>query len=68
MTVAVERHDHPRYGWVVKIGPGSGGRIVSRHELKRRAKQKGKRLARKRGDTLTEEMQAGYTRTVADYG
>jgi len=67
MTVLVEQHDHPRYAWVVKIGKGRGGCIISRHELKPRATQRAKQLARRRGDTLKEQMQAGYFRTVAEY-
>jgi len=67
MTVYIKRTNSGRYNWRVQVGSGRGARIKSRHRLKRRAKQKGKQLARDRGDTLKEQMQAGYWQTVASY-
>ncbi len=67
MTVYIEKYDEGRYNWRVKVGEGRGSVVKSRHELKRRAKSKGKQLARKRNTTLKEQMQAGYWRTVASY-
>jgi hypothetical protein len=67
MTVYIEKYDQGRYNWRVKVGKGRGAVVKSRHELKRRAKAKGKQLARQRGETLKEQMQAGYWQTVGSY-
>lgn len=67
MTVYIEKISGGRYNWKVQVGNGRGARIKSRHKYKRRAKAKGKQLARQRGDQLKERMQAGYLRTVATY-
>jgi hypothetical protein len=67
MTVYIKKIESGRYNWRVQVGNGRGARVKSRHELKTRAKQKGKQLARKRGDTLREQMQAGYWQTVRSY-
>lgn len=68
MTVYVEKlGDNARYNWRVKVGKGRGGRIKSRHRLKRRALARGKQLARDRGDVLKEQMDWGGWRTVGTY-
>jgi len=67
VTVRIKRIDSGRYNWRVQVGRGRGARIKSRHRLKRRAKQKARKLAQQRGDTLKEQMQAGYWQTVASY-
>lgn len=68
MTVYVKKDtSSSRYRWRVQVGNGRGGRVKSRHLYKERAKQKGRQLARKRGDELREQMQAGYWQTVASY-
>lgn len=67
MTVYIEKHDSGRYNWRVKVGEGRGAVVKSRHLYKRRAKAKGKQLARQRGETLKEQMQAGFWRTVQSY-
>lgn len=69
MTVYIEKlADSHRYNWVVRVGRGRGGAIKSRHRKKQRAKSRGREIARKRGDLLKEQMQAGYWRTVTSYG
>jgi len=67
VTVYIKRTNSGRYSWRVQVGSGRGARIKSRHRLKRRAKQKARQLARQRGDTLKEQMQAGYWQTVRSY-
>lgn len=67
MTVYIEKHDSGRVNWRVKVGEGRGAVVKSQHRLKRAAKQAGMQLARKRGETLKEQMQAGYWRTVRQY-
>lgn len=67
MTVYVEKYDSGRYNWRVKVGEGRGAVVKSRHEKKRPAMAKGRQLARKRGETLKEQMQAGFWRTVRAY-
>lgn len=67
MTVYIEKHDAGRYKWRVKVGEGRGAVVKSRHRYKQRAKAKGKQLAKQRGETLKEQMQAGFWRTVTAY-
>jgi len=67
MTVYIVKNDSGRYQWRVQVGKGRGARIKSRHKLKRRAKQKGRDLAKERGDVLKEQMYAGYWQTVGSY-
>lgn len=67
MTVYIEKIESGQYNWRVQVGNGRGARVKSRHRKKRRAKSKGRSLARKRGDVLKEQMQAGYWQTVASY-
>lgn len=68
MTVYIEKQDSGRYKWVVRVGRGRGSVIKSRHNKKRRAKQKGRQIARERSDVLKEQMHAGYWQTVTSYG
>jgi hypothetical protein len=67
MTVYVEKIDSGQYRWRVKVGENRGAVVKSRHRYKRRAMESGRRLARKRGETLKEQMKAGYWRTVRAY-
>jgi len=68
MTVFIEKTDSGRYKWLVRVGRGRGSVIKSRHNKKRRAKKKARQIARKRGDVLKEQMNAGYWQTVTSYG
>lgn len=68
MTVYIEKADGGRYKWIVRVGRGRGSVIKSRHNKKRRAKQKGRKIARDRGEILKEQMHAGYWQTVTSYG
>jgi len=67
MTVFIKKVADGRYNWRVQVGKGRGGRVKSRHRLKRRAKAKGKEIAKRRSETLKEQMQAGYWQTVRSY-
>ncbi len=67
MTVYIEKTDGGRYNWRVQVGSGRGARVKSRHKYKRRAKSKARQLAKRRGDVLKEQMNAGYWQTVASY-
>jgi len=67
MTVYVEKNDHARYKWVVRVGRGRGSIIKSRHELKRRALRKARKIAKNRNDVLKEQKYAGYWETVRSY-
>lgn len=55
MTIYVEHdptRDQRRGDWVVKNGAGRGGRIISRHRTKRKAKRRGRKEASKRNTDL----------------
>lgn len=60
--------------WIVKVGAGQGGRIVSRHRQKTRALKRGRREGRKRKDqrggaVLKEQVHTtGRIKTIASYG
>lgn len=68
MTVYVEKNTDGRYKWVVRVGRGRGSVIKSRHRLKRKAKEMGRKIARQRGDVLKEQMDYGAWQTVTTYG
>jgi hypothetical protein len=67
MTVYIKKLDGSKYNWRVQVGKGRGARVKSRHRLKRRAKEKGRQVARSRGDVLKEQMQYGAWQTVRSY-
>jgi hypothetical protein len=68
MTVYIKKlEDNSRYNWRVQTGKGRGARVKSRHYKKAQAKQTGRRIAKKRGDVLKEQMQWGGWRTVRSY-
>jgi len=66
MTVYIEKNDG-RYKWIVRVGRGRGSSIKSRHRYKRNAETKGRKIAKKRGDVLKEQMNAGFWRTITSY-
>lgn len=67
MTVFIEKNDDGRYKWIVRVGRGRGSVIKSRHRKKARAKSKARKIAKKRGDKLKEQMNYGTWRTVRSY-
>ncbi|MFB6197591.1 MAG: hypothetical protein ABEI52_04890 [Halobacteriaceae archaeon] len=68
MTVLIQKaRDNKSHNWEVRIGAGQGGKILSRHYKKRQALKKGRRVAKKRGDVLKEQLQWGGWRTRQDY-
>jgi hypothetical protein len=55
VTIYVEHdpvRDQRKGDWVVKNGAGRGGRIISRHHRKKKAKNVGRREASKRNTDL----------------
>lgn len=63
----------PKGDWVVKVGSGRGGSIVSRHRKKSAAVKRGRREGRKRKDqgdgaVLKVQNKSGRWKTEARYG
>lgn len=58
--------------WIVKVGRGRGGTIVSRHRQKSKAIARGRREGRKRDDSegavLKVQNKRGRWKTEARYG
>jgi len=66
MTVYIEKSGG-KYNWIVRVGRGRGSSIQSRHYKKRQALASGRRIAKRRGDVLKQQMHAGYWQTVRSY-